>query len=108
MPDAAAQYALFVSCVAGQPVTRYGTRTFIGAERRAKEPQVIDYDPTVVVAISHDEFRRYRKEYLRALNSGSLVTRDAADWHRQNRQGSTDEKTGSGTTPAPAKSSTGE
>lgn len=105
MPDAAAQYALFVSCVEGQPVTRYGTRTFIGAERRAAEPTVIDYDPTLVVAISHDEFRRYRKEYLRALSSGSLVTRDATDWHRQNRQGSTDERQqGSGTPPAPAAS----
>lgn len=87
------QFALFVSCVEGSLVTRYGTRTFIGAERRADDPRVVDYHPEHVVAIPHDEFRKYRREYLRALREGSLVERTAAQWDAQNRQSAPAEET---------------
>jgi hypothetical protein len=80
------QFALFVSCVEGSLVTRYGTRTFIGAERRTDDPRQIDYHPEQVVAIPHDEHRRYRREYLRALREGSLVERTEDEWQQQNRQ----------------------
>jgi|SRR6187551_177323 len=97
-----ASFALFVSCVEGSLVTRYGTRTFIGAERRTLEPNVVDYHPEQIVAIPHDEFRKYRREYTRALRDGSLVQRTADEWQRQNRQDQPTEKsTGGGTPRAP-------
>lgn len=94
-------FALFVSCVEGSLVTRYGTRTFIGAERRALEPQVVDFHPDIIVAIPHDEFRKYRREYLRALREGSLVERTAEAWQAQNRQDPPTAKQGAGTPRAP-------
>lgn len=84
--DRSAAFALFVSCVEGAPVTRHGTRTFIGCERRALEPTIIDYHPEQIVAISHEEFRKYRREYLRALKDGSLVSHTADEWRALNRQ----------------------
>lgn len=80
------RFALFVSCVEGSLVTRYGTRTFIGAERRTDDPRQVDFHPDQIVAIPHDEHRRYRREYLRALREGSLVERTADEWQQQNRQ----------------------
>lgn len=80
------QFALFVSCVEGRLVTRYGTRTFIGAERRTDDPRVVDFHPEHIVAIPHDEHRKYRREYLRALREGSLVERTVDEWQQQNRQ----------------------
>ena len=74
------RFGLFVSCVDGQPVTRYGTRTLIGAQRNAREPTRIDYRPDQVVALTHAECAKYRHEYDRALSNGSLVRRTAADW----------------------------
>ncbi len=91
------QFALFVSCVEGSLVTRYGTGTFIGAERRALEPTVVDYHPDIVVAIPHDEFRKYRREYLRAVREGSLVERTEQEWRAQNRQDQPSPKQGAGT-----------
>lgn len=79
-----AAFALFVSCVEGAVVTRFGTRTYIGCERRALEPTVVDYHPEQIVAIPHDEFRKYRREYLRALRDGSLVTRTEDEWRTAN------------------------
>lgn len=100
-------FALFVSCVEGALVMRYGTGTFIGAERRAREPQVVDYHPDQVVAIPHDEFRKYRREYLRALREGSLVERTADEWQRQQQPASTaaatDDTSGQGTARAASK-----
>lgn len=77
-------FALFVSCVEGSLVTRYGTGTFIGAERRADDPRQVDFHPDQVIAIPDDEFRKYRREYLRALREGSLRQRTEAEWQRQN------------------------
>lgn len=101
-------FALYVSSVEGSLVTRYGTRTFIGAERRALEPTVIDWNPDQVVAIPHDEFRKYRREYLRALRDRSLVERTADEWQRQQQPASTaaaptDETSGQGTARAALK-----
>lgn len=76
-------FAMFVSCVEGQPTTRFGTRTYIGAERRADDPTVIDYHPELVVAIPHDEWRKYRREYSRALRAGALVQRPLDAWRKQ-------------------------
>jgi hypothetical protein len=77
-------FALYVSCVPAQgPTTRYGTRTFIGAERNAAQPTVIQYDPELVVALTAEEWRKYRREYQRALASGALVTRTAAEYRAQ-------------------------
>lgn len=99
-----AAFALFVSCVEGALVTRYGTGTFIGAERRANAPTVVDYHPDQIIAIPHDEFRKYRREYLRALRDGSLVERTAAEWQRQNEPTPTDDAiSGVGTPRAPLK-----
>lgn len=78
------QFALFVSSVEGSLVARYGTGTFIGAERRADDPRVVDFHTDLIVAIPHDEFRRFRREYLRALREGSLVARNVDEWNRQN------------------------
>lgn len=78
------QFALFVSSVEGSLVTRYGTATFIGAERSATDPRAVEWHPDQVVAIPHDEYRKFRREYLRALREGSLVERTADEWNRQN------------------------
>lgn len=79
----AAPFALFVSSVDGCPVTRFGTRTLIGAARRVKEPTVIDYTPELVVAITTAEFSRYRREYLRALGNATLKRRTIEEWQAQ-------------------------
>lgn len=81
--DLAAHFALFVSAVAGAPVTRFGTHTLVGAERRLMQPTIIDYDPSRVVAISHPEYARYRREYERAIRDGSLIRRTVEDWQAQ-------------------------
>jgi hypothetical protein len=83
------QFALFVSCVEGSLVTRYGTRTFIGAERATDDRRRVDYHPDQVVAIPVDEYRKFRREYLRALRDGSLVERTADEWQRQQQPAST-------------------
>jgi hypothetical protein len=82
--DLAAHFALFVSAVDGQPVTRFGTRTLVGASRRQNEPTIIDYDPSRVIAISRGEYARYRREYERAIRDGSLTRRTVEDWQAQN------------------------
>lgn len=79
-------FARFVSCVEGSLVARYGTPTYIGASRRPSEPSVVDYRPAEVVAIPDDEWRKYRREYTRALGCGALVERPAAAWREQNER----------------------
>lgn len=83
MADPAAAFALFVSSVDGHPVTRFGTRTLVGAARRQLEPTVVDYTPELVVALPHAEASRYRREYERAIQAGSLRRRSADDWRAQ-------------------------
>jgi hypothetical protein len=86
MPKGASGFALFVSSVVGLPVTRWGSRTLIGASRSAATPTVVDYDTDAVVAIPDDEYRKYSREYDRALGNGSLRRRTEKDWQAQNRQ----------------------
>lgn len=82
----ASPYGLFVSSVEGQPVTRYGTRTLIGAARSHEDPRVIHYTPDLVVALTHQEWAMYRREYQRALKDGSLRRRSDTDWLAQQEQ----------------------
>lgn len=76
--------ALFVLPVEGQPVRRYGTSVLVGAMRDLANPRRIVWDPDRVVMIPADEFRTYRREYLRALASGSLVRSTSEAWRDQN------------------------
>lgn len=85
MADPHASFALLVSCVDGQPVTRFGTGTMIGATRSKLEPTVVVYDPTAVVGIPHDEYRKHQRAYDRALANGSLVERSADEYRAQER-----------------------
>lgn len=73
-------FGLFLSSVEGQPVTRYGTKTLIGAERDRVNPTVVHYDTRTIVAIPHAELTRYRREYTDAIRDGSLRQRTAKQW----------------------------
>jgi hypothetical protein len=85
MGDPADAFGLFVSCVEGQPVTRFGTRVLIGAARDLTQPRKVNYDPKLIVAIPATEARRYHREYRRAIANGSLTERTAAEWREQNK-----------------------
>ena len=79
-------FALFLSCNPdGGLVARYGTRTFLGADRDATNPSRVKYYPERVVAVSVAEYRRFRREYNRAMTNGSVVRRTAAEWIEQNK-----------------------
>lgn len=97
---AAATFALFVSSIEGSVVTRYGTRTFIGAERSAGG---LSWQTDRVIAIPHDEYRKFRREYDRALRDKSLRVRTETEWREQNRRDNDPKKTkqGAGTPSAP-------
>lgn len=85
MADPRALFAIFVSCVDGQPVTRFGTGTLIGASRTKEAPTLVSYDPTAVVGIPHAEYGQHRRAYDRALSNGSLRERTDADYLAQER-----------------------
>ena len=59
--------------------TRYGTSPplYIGA-RRDPETGELTIDTTVIVALTHDEAGRYRREYNRAIAEGALEEVKAA------------------------------
>lgn len=82
-PDTDENPDLFVSCVEGQPVTRYGSRVMIGADRDPADPSQIIYRPGDVVKIPAAEAARYRREYTRQLGDGALKLRTAEDWEAQ-------------------------
>ena len=72
----------YVSSVKGHLVTRFpslraSTAQYIGAERKGKE---IVWDTDVVVAISPQEWARYRREFRRAISDKSLVERSETDY----------------------------
>jgi Sec-independent protein translocase protein TatA len=72
----------YVSSVKGHLVTRFpslraSTAQYIGAERKGKE---IVWDTDVVVAISPQEWARYRREFRRAISDESLVERTEAEY----------------------------
>ncbi len=75
-------FSLFVSCVPGKPVTRYGSHTFIGADRVAGTNEFI-WHPERVVAIPATEHARYRKEYDRLLADKDLKVRTETEWKAQ-------------------------
>ncbi len=79
-------FGLFVSCVEGQPVSRFGTKVLIGAERDASVRGKIRYRTKEIVAIPHDEALKYSREYRRAIDDGSLVARTADEWSQQQQQ----------------------
>jgi len=83
MTEPHATFGLFVSCVDGLPVTRFGTGTMIGAARSKAAPDVVTYDPTQIVGIPHAEYDRHRRSYDRALGNGSLKKRSVADYLAQ-------------------------
>ena len=67
-----------VSNPAEGPVTRYGTKTLIGCRRDLKNPRKLHFDTDEVVALPYAEYRKYLKEYNRAINSGALKKVDRA------------------------------
>jgi len=88
-------FGLFVSPVPGAHVHRYGVPgVIIGYSREPLPDQgkgkVIDiYKPGAsmpviqegaVVALTHREVQRFRKEYLRVLKQGALIERTEEDW----------------------------
>lgn len=79
----AAHFALFVSSVEGCPTTRFGTGTLIGATRTRANPRVIEYQTDQIVALTHAEYARYRREYSRAIRDGALRVRSVEEWQAQ-------------------------
>lgn len=72
----------YVSSVKGHLVTRFpslrsSVAQFIGATRKGK---TIVWDETEVVAISDQEWQRYRREYRRCLADKSIVERTKEDF----------------------------
>ena len=67
----------FVSSVPGKLVTRFGSRTYIGARITEGGPE---WDPDDIVALTGDELATYRREYARALRDGALVERTRDEW----------------------------
>lgn len=76
-------FGLFVSSVEGRPVTRFGTKVLIGAERDAATPRKISYRTKDIVAIPVDEAERYTREYARLIAEGDLVAHTADEWQKQ-------------------------
>lgn len=83
-PMLSSPLALFVRPVVGQPVTRYGTGTIIGGYRKPNAPNEIEWQADSIVGIPSSEYLKYKREYDRALRTGSLKKSTAAAWKRQN------------------------
>ena len=74
-------FALYVRPVPGHLVTRFGHRSYIGATVAVVDGEtVVTWDESAVVPITHEEFRRYRREYRDALRDGDLKAATAADF----------------------------
>lgn len=80
---AASKFTLYVLPVKGKPVTRYGSKIIIGGHRSPEAPSVIVWDTKTIVQLPPAEYLRYRREYDRALQSGSLKKTTAAKWKQQ-------------------------
>ena len=81
---------LFVRCVPGRLVTRFGSAQYIGARLVSPPPSAAEkdagaatvvWDESEVVLISGDEYRRFRREYDGAIRRGDLL-RATEDKHR--------------------------
>ena len=83
---AADAFGLFVSCVEGKPVTRFGTKVLIGADRDPTQPRKIRYRPKEIIAIPTDEAHRYGRDYGRLIADGELVEHTADEWLQQQNQ----------------------
>lgn len=74
------------------PVTRFsvpnspGGSVYIGAERDPANPKVVVFHAERIVAIPGDEFRRFAREYGRAIRDGGLVVHKREAWEAQSRQ----------------------
>lgn len=62
-------------------VTKFGTTSFIAAERHPPEGKLIYY-PDRVVPILHDDFRRHRGDYNDAIKSGHLLKVPRAEYEK--------------------------
>ena len=76
------QEFVYVSAVKGHLVNRFPslrqpTAQYIGAARKGKK---ITWDEDQVVAIPEQEWRKYRREYRRAVADGALKERSKADF----------------------------
>ncbi len=79
-------FSLFVSCIPGKPVTRFGTGTFIGAHRSAEKVNELVYEPELIVAIPDGEHARHRKAYNRLVAEGDLKVRKPEEWVAQGQR----------------------
>lgn len=68
-------FAAFVSPVAGRLVRRFGTSDNLG-----QIAGTADVDPSLVIPLTHEEWRRHQHEYLRAIGEESLKRRTAGEW----------------------------
>lgn len=90
-------FARFLRPKSGKPVARYGTATkragndIIGGrwvddpERRpdpitGERPRKLVIDKKAIVAITHREARRFRREYARAIRNGDLEEATREQW----------------------------
>lgn len=73
----AATEFVYVSCVPGKLVTRFGTGTYIGA--LVAPSGAASFDPREVVAIPIAEWAKYTREYGRLLRGGDLIERSAQE-----------------------------
>ena len=55
--------SIYVSCVAGHHVTRYGTHTLIGARPDPTAEGNLTFDEAMIVRIPAPEYAAYRREY---------------------------------------------
>ena len=74
----------YVSSVKGKLVTRYpslqmSAAQYIGAVRKGKN---IEWDENEVVAISEQEWQKYRREYRRCVSDNALKERTNQDFEK--------------------------
>jgi hypothetical protein len=86
MAEASDAFGLFLSCIEGQPVARFGTKVLIGADRDLTNRRLVRYMPKMIVAIPRAEATKYAREYRRAIADGSVKEQTAAAWLAQQNQ----------------------
>ena len=75
--DVAAPFGMFLRPTGKGHAQRYGDRRPMGYAGRDEEGRVI-IDTGVVIAMSHEEAQRLRREYRRQIREGCCVEVDAA------------------------------
>lgn len=71
---------LYVSCVGGHHVTRYGTQTLIGVRPDPSVEGNLAFDEAMVVRIPAGEYSTYRREYDDLIAQGALLKRTAEEY----------------------------